>query len=153
MMMCREAYDRLVRDDLGWIDKMIEKYGHHSLEGWHVREIVRQSADMIYGKETAPKPVPLKITGAHMRRMAHAIGLDNAMDNAKLDGGVYKAYRNGSIYNNDIDELEELVEAGYAKKVNHGQKEVSYHLTDIGFEAVAHLAGIGIRYTKEFNLK
>ena len=49
-MMNREAYQKLVDEDIEWLDKIMTEHDPHSLEGKHIREIVKSSVDMIYGK-------------------------------------------------------------------------------------------------------
>lgn len=50
-MMNREAYQKLVDGDIDWLDKIMAEHDPHSLEGNHIREIVRSSVDRIYGKK------------------------------------------------------------------------------------------------------
>jgi len=51
MTMNRSAYQKLVDEDIEWLDKMMKEHAPNSLEGNHIREIVRNSVDRIYGKE------------------------------------------------------------------------------------------------------
>lgn len=48
--MNREAYQKLVDEDIEWLDKMMKEHAPNSLEGNHIREIVRCSVERIYGK-------------------------------------------------------------------------------------------------------
>ena len=50
-MMNREAYQKLVDEDIEWLDKIMTEHDPHSLEGKHIREIVKNSVDRIYGKK------------------------------------------------------------------------------------------------------
>lgn len=49
--MNREAYQKLVDEDIEWLDKMMKEHDPNSLEGNHIREIVRCSVERIYGKK------------------------------------------------------------------------------------------------------
>lgn len=86
------------------------------------------------------------ITDHMMARMVHAIGLDNG----KCYNHVYEAYRNYSCYNEPVEEWELLVVGGYAERRDHNDREIIYHLTKKGFQAVADAKGLLIRYTMEF---
>lgn len=80
--------------------------------------------------------------------MIHAIGLDNVETN----GSVYKAYRNGSMYDGRVEDWEILVAGGYAERVLRG-RDVRYHLTRQGFQYIADKTGLVIRYELEFEPK
>lgn len=80
-----------------------------------------------------------------MRRMIHAIGLDNG----KQYKHVYEAYRNGSYYNEPVEEWELLVVGGYAERIDLSEREITYHCTKKGLKAIADETGLIIRYTIE----
>lgn len=86
------------------------------------------------------------ITDRMMARMVHAIGLDNK----KPKDGCYEAYRNYSCYNEPVEEWELLMVGGYAERRDRNEREVIYHLTKKGFQAVADAKCLLIRYTMEF---
>ena len=85
------------------------------------------------------------VTDEMMRRMEHAIGLDNK----EPKDGVYEAYRNYAVYGDPVEDWELLVAGGYAERMDVGRK-VLYHLTDDGFRTVARRKGLLIRYTREY---
>ncbi len=58
-----------------------------------------------------------------MRRMKHAIGLDNC----KPFKHVYEAYRNASYYNEPVEEWELLVVGGYAERIDISEREGKKH--------------------------
>ena len=80
-----------------------------------------------------------------MRRMIHAIGLDHC----KQYEHVYEAYRNGSYYNEPVEEWELLVAGGYAERIDLSEREITYHCTKKGLKAIADETGLIIRYTIE----
>ena len=80
-----------------------------------------------------------------MRRMIHAIGLDNS----KQHKYVYEAYRNSSYYNKPVEDWELLVAGGYAERIDLSESEIAYHCTKKGLKAIADETGLIIRYTIE----
>ena len=81
----------------------------------------------------------------HYERMEHCIGIEHD----KVKDGLYKAFRNGSCYNECISEWEDLVRNGYAKRWGEIGHTIFYGLTRKGFEAIARRWGIRIRYEIE----
>ena len=81
----------------------------------------------------------------HYERMEHCIGIEQD----KVKDGLYKAYRNGSCYNECIPEWEDLVRNGYAKRWGEIGHTIFYGLTRKGFKAIACRWGIRIRYEIE----
>lgn len=81
----------------------------------------------------------------HYERMEHCIGIEHD----KVKDGLYKAFRNGSCYNECIPEWEDLVRNGYAKRWGEIGQTIFYGLTRKGFEAIARRWGIRIRYEIE----
>ena len=77
--------------------------------------------------------------------MIHAIGLDNG----KHYKHVYETYRNGSYYNEPVEEWELLVVGGYAERIDLSEREIIYHCTKKGLKAIADETGLFIRYTIE----
>ena len=67
-----------------------------------------------------------------MRRMIHAIGLDNG----KTYEHVYEAYRNGSFYDEPDELWDDLVVAGYAYD-RRKEKDYRYSVTPKGFQLLA----------------
>lgn len=88
------------------------------------------------------------LTDIHLKRMCHAIGLDNKEPN----NGVYEAYRNGSLYATPVEEWEEIVKGGYAVRVTRG-KDILYHLTHKGFQKIADVKQLMILYEYEYEPK
>lgn len=58
-----------------------------------------------------------------------------------------KSYRNGSWYDEPVEDWEKLVEEGYAQKCEH--KGIVYCCTKKGLQAIANATGLQIRYTIE----
>lgn len=85
------------------------------------------------------------VTDEMIRKMAHAIGLDNK----EPKDGVFEAYRNYSVYGDPDKDWELLVVGGYADRIDVG-RDVLYHLTDDGFRALAKRKGLLIIYTREY---
>ena len=81
----------------------------------------------------------------HINKMVHAIGLDHK----EPKDGVYEAYRNGVVYNEQVPEWDDLVRGGYAIRKGH-DRDIRYHLTKKGFQAVSNAKKLLIRYTSEF---
>ena len=81
----------------------------------------------------------------HYERMEHCIGIEQD----KVKDGLYKAFRNGSCYNECIPEWEDLVRNGYAKRWGEIGQTIFYGVTRKGFEAIARRWGIRIRYEIE----
>ena len=81
----------------------------------------------------------------HYERMEHCIGIEHD----KVKDGLYKAFRNGSCYNECIPEWEDLVRNGYARRWGEIGHTIFYGLTRKGFEAIARRWGIRIRYEIE----
>ena len=50
MMMDKSAYEGLVKQDIEWLDKMMEEHSPHSLEGKHLRDIAICSICLLYGE-------------------------------------------------------------------------------------------------------
>ena len=49
MKMDKSAYEGLVKQDIEWLDKMMEEHSPHSLEGKHLRDIAICSVCLLYG--------------------------------------------------------------------------------------------------------
>ena len=81
----------------------------------------------------------------HYERMEHCIGIEQD----KVKDGLYKAFRNGSCYNECIPEWEDLVRNGYAKRWGEIGQTIFYGVTRKGFEAIARRWGVRIRYEIE----
>ena len=81
----------------------------------------------------------------HYERMEHCIGIEQD----KVKDGLYKAFRNGSCYNECIPEWEDLVRNGYAKRWGEIGQTIFYGVTQKGFEAIARRWGVRIRYEIE----
>jgi hypothetical protein len=81
----------------------------------------------------------------HYERMEHCIGIEQD----KVKDGLYKAWCNGSCYNECIPEWEDLVRNGYARRWGEIGQTIFYGLTRKGFEAIARRWGIRIRYEIE----
>lgn len=81
----------------------------------------------------------------HYDCMEHCIGIEHD----KVKDGLYKAFRNGSCYNECIPEWEDLVRNGYARRWGEIGQTIFYELTRKGFEAIARRWGIRIRYEIE----
>jgi hypothetical protein len=86
-----------------------------------------------------------KLKDKHYERMEHCIGIEQD----KVKDGLYKAYRNGSCYNECIPEWEDLVRNGYAKRWGEIGQMIFYGVTQKGFKAIACRWGIRIRYEIE----
>lgn len=84
-------------------------------------------------------------TTKHIARMKHAIGLDNK----QADNGCYEAYRNGSFYNDPVEEWDELVVAGYATD-RRAKNDYRYFVTPKGFQFLANHFKLMIRFTNEY---
>lgn len=50
-MMCKSAYEKLVREDIAWLDKTMAENNPHSLEGKHLRDIAICSVCLLYGEK------------------------------------------------------------------------------------------------------
>ena len=50
-MMCKSAYEKLVREDIAWLDKMMAEHAPHSLEGRHLRDIAICSSCLMYDEQ------------------------------------------------------------------------------------------------------
>ena len=85
-------------------------------------------------------------TEAHIAKMSHAIGLDNEQSE---EGGCYKAYRNGSWYDDPDPLWDELVLSGYATD-QRKPKNYSYYVTPKGMQFLARHHKIMIKYTEEY---
>ena len=85
-------------------------------------------------------------TEAHIAKMSHAIGLDNEQPE---EGGCYKAYRNGSWYDDPDPLWDELVLSGYATDQRR-PKSYSYYVTPKGMQFLARHHKIMIKYTEEY---
>ena len=48
MKMNKSAYESLVKQDIEWLDKMMEEHSPHSLEGRHLRNIAICSVCLLY---------------------------------------------------------------------------------------------------------
>lgn len=81
----------------------------------------------------------------HYERMEHCIGIEQD----KVKDGLYKAFRNGSCYNECVPEWEDLVRNGYAKRWGEIGQTIFYGVTRKGFEAIARRWGVRIRYEIE----
>ena len=81
----------------------------------------------------------------HYERMEHCIGIEQD----KVKDGLYKAFRNGSCYNECVPEWEDLVRNGYAKRWGEIGQTIFYGVTQKGFEAIARRWGVRIRYEIE----
>ena len=81
----------------------------------------------------------------HYERMEHCIGIEQD----KVKDGIYKAFRNGSCYNECIPEWEDLVRNGYAKRWGEIGQTIFYGVTQKGFESIARRWGVRIRYEIE----
>lgn len=81
----------------------------------------------------------------HYERMEHCIGIERD----KVKDGLYKAFRNGSCYNECVPEWEDLVRNGYAKRWGEIGHTIFYGVTQKGFEAIARRWGVRIRYEIE----
>ena len=65
MIICKSAYEKLVKQDIGWLDKMMEEHSPYSLEGKHLRDIAICSVCLLYGsKMEGMCPNPLCKRGA-----------------------------------------------------------------------------------------
>lgn len=84
-------------------------------------------------------------TEDHIRRMTHAIGLDNKQP----DHGCYEAYRNGSFYDEPVREWDELELAGYAYS-RRKEKDCRYFVSPKGFQLLADHHKLMIRFTNEY---
>ena len=84
-------------------------------------------------------------TEKHIARMSHAIGLDNKQP----DGNCYEAYRNGSFYNDPVQEWDDLVIAGYATDYR-AKNDYRYFVSPKGFQFLAEHHKLMIRYTNEY---
>lgn len=89
------------------------------------------------GKEIVP-------TESELCRLKHALG----MDNKDAKDGVFEAYRRCSCYDKPIQDWENLIDKGFAKRSGCG--EYFYVVTESGMKAVANATGITIRYKLEF---
>ena len=85
-------------------------------------------------------------TEAHIAKMSHAIGLDNEKPE---DGGCYKAYRNGSWYDDPDPLWDELVLSGFATDQRR-TNNYSYYVTPKGMQFLAWHYKIMIKYTEEY---
>lgn len=45
----KEAYEKLIKEDIEWLDKMIAEHSPNSLEGWHIRDVLQDSIRTHYG--------------------------------------------------------------------------------------------------------
>lgn len=86
-----------------------------------------------------------KLKDKHYERMEHCIGIEQD----KVKDGLYKAFRNGSCYNECIPEWEDLVRNGYANRWGEIGHTIFYGVTRKGFEAIARRWGVRIRYEIE----
>ena len=86
-----------------------------------------------------------RLKDKHYERMEHCIGIEQD----KVKDGLYKAFRNGSCYNECIPEWEDLVRNGYAKRWGEIGQTIFYGVTRKGFEAIARRWGVRIRYEIE----
>lgn len=86
-------------------------------------------------------------TESELNRMKHALG----MDNKAARGGVYEAYRRCSLYDQPVQDWENLIKKGFARRSLCG--EFWYVVTESGMQAVANATGLLIRYTLEFEPK
>lgn len=62
----------------------------------------------------------VKLTASQIRKMQHALG----MDNKKPKRGKYEAYRNYYNTSSEDSELEDLIKVGYATKRARNSQEV-----------------------------
>ena len=51
MMMCKSAYEKLVRQDIEWLDNVMKEHSPDSLEGRHLRDIAICSVCLLYGSK------------------------------------------------------------------------------------------------------
>ena len=92
------------------------------------------------GKEIVP-------TESELRRLKHALG----MDNKDAKDGVFEAYRRCSLYDEPIQDWENLIEKGFARR--SACSEFWYVVTESGMRAVANATKLVIRYTLEYEPK
>ena len=45
----KEAYEKLIKEDIEWLDKIIAEHSPNSLEGWHIRDVLQDSIRTHYG--------------------------------------------------------------------------------------------------------
>ena len=57
-MIDKSSYQKLVDEDLKWLDDIMAKHDPHSLEGKHIRDIVVWSVGALYGLEKPPASLP-----------------------------------------------------------------------------------------------
>jgi len=99
------------------------------------------------GDNTTMKGDALMLTKSELSRLKHALGFDNK--DAK--DGVFEAYRRCSLYDEPIQDWENLIEKGFARRSACGG--FRYVVTESGMQAVANATKLVIRYTLEYEPK
>ena len=89
----------------------------------------------------------ITLTESELSRLKHALG----MDNKDAKDGVFEAYRRCSLYDEPIQDWENLIEKGFARRSACG--EFWYVVTESGMQAVANATKLVIRYTLEYESK
>ena len=87
------------------------------------------------------------LTESELNRLKHALG----MDNKDAKDGVFEAYRRCSLYDEPIQDWENLIKKGFATRSSAG--EFFYVVNESGLQAVANATGLTIKFTLEYEPK